>query len=165
MTEWTIATLKEYAEALLNAQEKLFTRRSEDADKAIQAALVSAEKAVTKAETATEKRFEGQNEFRGQLNDVINTFMPRAEYSAAHQAVIDRIDAISAKGDADIARNTERINALELRLTSRLDIGSGQDTGAATQRSESRLNLGTLISAGLLMIGLLTFIILYATKP
>ena len=37
------------------------------------------DKAVTKAEEATEKRFESVNEFRAQLNDQTRTFIPRNE--------------------------------------------------------------------------------------
>lgn len=42
-------------------------------------ALAAADKAVTKAEVAAEKRFEGVNEFRAQQADLISTFLPRAE--------------------------------------------------------------------------------------
>jgi hypothetical protein len=106
----------------------------DDADKAIQAALASAEKAVAKAETASERRFEGVNEFRRTLSDQSATFLPRTEYDAAHTALVDRVNA-----------NSERMAALELRLTSRLDRGEGSDVGAAGQRTEQRLNTGSLV--------------------
>lgn len=77
---WTVDTLKEYVEAL----------RSDD-QKAVQAALLAAKEAVIKAETATEKRFESVNEFRQQLGDQSNTFLPRPEYNAQHKALEDRV--------------------------------------------------------------------------
>lgn len=106
-----------------------------DADKAIQAALASAEKAVTKAETAAEKRFESVNEFRKSLADQSATFIPRIEYDAAHEALNQRVTA-----------NVERMNALELRLTSRLDLGQGATLGSAASRSDERADKGLGVS-------------------
>ena len=62
------------------------------------------------------------------------TFLPRTEYDAAHTALVDRVNA-----------NSERMAALELRLTSRLDRGEGADVGAAGQRTDQRLNTSSLI--------------------
>lgn len=53
MTDANIISLKGY-----------FDRRFDDSDKAIQAALVAQEKAINKAETAAERRFELLNELR-----------------------------------------------------------------------------------------------------
>jgi hypothetical protein len=71
MSEWTVDTLKAHIEALL--AEK---------DKQIALALTSAEKAVTKAEAATERRFESVNEFRQTLSDQAGTFISRTEFNA-----------------------------------------------------------------------------------
>ena len=49
-------------------------------------ALAGSEKAVSKAETATEKRFDAVNEFRGTLSDQTATLLPRAEASARFAA-------------------------------------------------------------------------------
>lgn len=49
---------------------------------ATQAALTAAKEAVVKAENASEKRFEGVNEFRATLSDQAATFISRAEYDA-----------------------------------------------------------------------------------
>ena len=67
-SEWTVETLKAH-----------YDQRFIDQDRAVQAALNAAEKAVTKAETASEKRFDAVNEFRAQLADQAQTFIPRAE--------------------------------------------------------------------------------------
>lgn len=81
---WTVDTLKEYTE-----------QRFTDQDKAVQAALQAAKEAVIKAETATEKRFEATNEFRGQLADQTATLLPRSEYDSNHKALEDKIDALT----------------------------------------------------------------------
>ena len=149
---WTTDTLREYLIQRIDGQDRALSRRMDDADKAIQAALVSAEKAVTKAETASEKRFEGVNEFRKALSDQTATFIPRAEYDAA----------LAAMG-AQVAANAERVAALELRLTSRLDLGEGADRGTSTAHSEQRVTVSQVIAA-LAVAAAVVSIILYAFK-
>jgi hypothetical protein len=151
-TGWTVDTLREYLIQRITDQDRALSRRMDDADKAIQAALASAEKAVAKAETANERRFEGVNEFRTALSDQTATFIPRAEYDAAHDALTDRVNA-----------NADRVAALELRITSRLDLGEGTDKGAATARTDQRLNVSAVIAAIATLAAVLGFI-LYAVK-
>ena len=55
-------------------------------ERAVEQALESAKEAVTKAECATEKRFDSVNEFRASLADQTATFMPRVESEARHAA-------------------------------------------------------------------------------
>ena len=147
-----LGALRELLETRINGLDRLLSRRMDDADKAIQAALVSAEKAVTKAETASEKRFEGVNEFRQALADQTATFIPRAEYDTAHAALTERVTS-----------SADRVAALELRLTSRLDRGEGTEAGAAGQRGEQRLNLSQVI-AGIATIVAVVTLVLYLAK-
>ena len=149
---WTTDTLREHLTQRIADLDRALSRRMDDADKAIQAALVSAEKAVVKAETASEKRFEGVNEFRKALSDQTATFIPRTEYDTSHDALSARVNA-----------NADRMTALELRLTSRLDLGQGSDAGAAGQRGEQRLNISQVIAAIATLAAVLGFI-LYAVK-
>jgi len=116
---WSVDVLRVHIQRLgqLLEDQKLFTAerfRSSDkavesaliqADKAVQAALLAAEKAVNKAETAAERRFESVNEFRAQLADQAQTFMPRAEAEA-------RINAVSLRVNA----NTDKIDSLAARI-------------------------------------------------
>lgn len=81
---WNVESLKEYIE-----------RRFTDSDKAIQAALLAAKEAVAKAETASEKRFDAVNEFRGQLADQAATLMSRTEYLTNHKALEDKISDLT----------------------------------------------------------------------
>src|SRR5450755_1456459 len=89
-------------------------RRFTDSERAVQAALAAAKEAVLKAETASERRFESVNEFRAQLNDQAHAFLTRTESEAKLAAITDRITV-----------NSDRLAALELRLTTRLDRGEG----------------------------------------
>jgi hypothetical protein len=88
MSEWTVDTLKAHIEALL--AEK---------DKQIGLALSAAEKAVTKAETATEKRFDSVNEFRQTLTDQTKTFASTERVDGVTQR-LDKLEGRSG-GQAD----------------------------------------------------------------
>ncbi len=57
-------------------------------------ALAASDKAVTKAEIATEKRFESVNEFRAQLQDQTRTFVAREEANVLFKAMQDKLDLI-----------------------------------------------------------------------
>lgn len=81
---WTLTALKEYIE-----------RRFNDQAKAIDAALAAAEKAVTKAEVSTEKRFDSVNEFRQTLSDQAASFMTRIEFMAMHNSLQDKVNLVT----------------------------------------------------------------------
>jgi hypothetical protein len=77
---WTIETLYVH-----------FTALMEEHEKAVKAALAAAETAVNKAEYNSEKWRDSANEWRQAMDDREVKFLPRTEYTAAHQALIDRI--------------------------------------------------------------------------
>jgi hypothetical protein len=133
-------------------QTKALDAAFKAAEQAVAVALANAEKATGKAEMAAERRFESVNEFRKALTDQTATFIPRAEYDTAHAALSDRVSA-----------NAERVAALELRITSRLDRGEGADVGAAGQRTDQRLNMSQVIAAIATLAAVLGFV-LYAVK-
>jgi hypothetical protein len=68
---WTIETLKAHFDELRKSDKQ-----------AIDAALAAAEKAVQKAEMASERRFEGVNEFRQTLSDQAGTFATKDAVNA-----------------------------------------------------------------------------------
>jgi signal recognition particle GTPase len=80
MKEIDPISLKEYIESILAEREK-------QADQKFQSLAM----AVSKAEVATEKRFESVNEFRATLTDQQRTFIPRAEYESAHKALTQTV--------------------------------------------------------------------------
>jgi hypothetical protein len=86
--QWTITTLKEHFEALRAADLR-----------AVQTALETVERAISKADTATDKRFDGVNEFRKALGDQTAELLPRREYSAQHQTLVDAIADFSKRLD------------------------------------------------------------------
>lgn len=89
--EWNIKTLKEHLEILIKERDLKMQQHFESLDRA-----------VNKAETATEKRFESVNEFRSQLADQSRTFIPRLEVEGLLKSMNDKI--------SDLAKLIEKID-------------------------------------------------------
>ncbi len=74
-----------------DAQQKALSDSSDAGKEMVNAALASADRAVTKAEVSAERRFESVNEFRATLADQAATFLPRSEADARFGAVGDKV--------------------------------------------------------------------------
>ena len=188
MLDERFATQTKATEKAFDAQQIAMTTAFNAADKAVQAALAAAKEASSKAEDAADKRFAAVNEVRGQLADQAATLISRVEYMAQYQALSEKVDAtaaqlaatsgtivprnetdawrvaLTAKIDEGLKGLTAQVAALQLQMTSRLERREGVNDGQAGQRSETRLNMGTVVSVGALVLGLLTFVILYVVK-
>lgn len=81
---WTVDTLKAHIERILEETDNRYEQR-----------FKAAQEAVTKAETAAEKRFDSVNEFRGQLTDQARSFMPRLESEQRMLTLDDKISALT----------------------------------------------------------------------
>ena len=77
---------------LINANDKNYNQRFDNVIEATKSALAAADRAVNKAEQATEKRFEGVNEFRNTLSDQQRTFVPRAEIEILIKSINEKIE-------------------------------------------------------------------------
>ena len=82
-------SLREYMDTRFEAQ-----------DKAVSAALSAADRAVAKAEMATEKRFDSVNEFRGALADSARLLMPRAECEQSFKVQSDKLASLESRVNA-----------------------------------------------------------------
>jgi hypothetical protein len=87
-------SLREYVDIRFDAQEK-----------AVQTALATADRASTKAENASDKRFEGVNEFRSALADNARLLMPRQESEQSFRVLAEKIDVLAKRVDARDDRN------------------------------------------------------------
>jgi hypothetical protein len=107
---WTVDTLHETFRQQLAGLKDLLDERYATQTKAVdaafdaqqiamQTALGSAEKAVTKAEIANEKRFDQLNGFRGMMADQAATLMPRVEAEQRVSNLSDKIDALVHRVD------------------------------------------------------------------
>lgn len=70
-------SLKEYVEALLKWEHDYLSLAIKNVETTAAAALASSEKAIMKAETAADKRFDSVNEFRATLTDQASRFVTR----------------------------------------------------------------------------------------
>jgi hypothetical protein len=102
-SSWTTDTLKAHFDDLRTTDNAAVDRRFLGAEKAVEAALASAERANIKAENATEKRFDAVNEFRGQLSDQAARLMPRAEVEQIVKGINEKIDDLRGTRRTGIA--------------------------------------------------------------
>ncbi len=157
---WTTDTLKAYFERVLTERSASYQERFDGQEHAVEIALAAvntefhehliqyrrevdqafeaSDKAITKAEMATDKRFESINEFRGQLRDQQADFLTRPYYEARHHGLEEAIQAMQiamkdlmtrAEGDriadaAQLDRATLRTEIADLR-ESRSQIAGG----------------------------------------
>lgn len=91
--------MDEYLKALLDEREKRLQERHASLEKGFSLALASADKAIQKAEAATEKRLEGVNEFRATLADQQRLLMPRAEVEVIVKAMTERTNDLKQQLD------------------------------------------------------------------
>lgn len=125
MSEWTIATVKEYFDSLLDAYDQRYTQRFASAElavkdalaaqeKAVTAAFLASEKAIVKAEDAQKDYNVRSNEFRGQLDDQNKMQMPRIEAMGLFRAMDDKISLHQKTMD-------DKLTALVLTFESKLE--------------------------------------------
>lgn len=105
MSDWTVETLKEYADT-----------RFESVKEAISKADAVSETRALKLETETRTRFESVNEFRNQQKDIIGNFMPRAEFDARMKASDEKLE-IGLRGLA------EKVATKNLQIVASLGVG------------------------------------------
>jgi hypothetical protein len=91
--DWTVANLKEYLQRMLFDVERRLDERITSQKEAVTLAVAAADRAMTKADVANEKRFESVNEFRQSLSDKDRLQMPRSEIEALFRAQADKLDA------------------------------------------------------------------------
>lgn len=89
-------SLKEFVNDKIAALEKGIDARFESVIQATSNALAAADRAVNKAESASEKRFDAVNEFRETLADQQRNLMPRSEAELLIKALNEKIDALNA---------------------------------------------------------------------
>lgn len=118
--------------------QSLITRIDAQAEK-VTVALVAADKAVAKAEIATEKRFDAVNEFRQALADLTALMATRRELEALDVAHKIQLEALGS---------------LITALTRRLDTADGQRKGISS-------SFGAMVAA-ISVVVIVVNVILYA---
>ena len=95
MSEEETVTLRDFMLELLKAADRRYEERFKAQREALTVALTAAEKAVLKAEAATDKRFENVNEFRASLTDMANRMMPRLETEQRFEEMTDKLAGLA----------------------------------------------------------------------
>jgi hypothetical protein len=122
----SVATLME---ARFDTYRALITSQAEK----VALALAASDKAVTKAETATEKRFESVNEFRAQLSDQTKGFVARLEFDAQRAGLGEKVDGLVDQVNKAIPRQEAetRWTLMNNRIDDLRLVGAGKAGGAA----------------------------------
>lgn len=141
----TDVSLREYLTSLILAAEKRSDARFDQMKEMVDTAFSSSQKAIEKAEMATERRFEGVNEFRAQLSDQATRFVTR-----------ETLDALIEKLEAQIDRNRSDLDD----LSKRVDLRQGELRG--TEFTMTRII--TAVSLGFAAIGVLFVLLNYFTS-
>lgn len=98
---WTFSTLYTHVMEISKA-----------AKEGVSAAMAASEKAVLKAETANEKRFDSVNEFRQQLKDQQDTFAVKSETNLRFEGVEKRLDLLTNREERSSGKNSGMMIAL-----------------------------------------------------
>lgn len=98
-SDWTINTLRIHLMLEIESLENLCIEKFKHLDEMTKNAVVVQKEALSKAETANEKRFESVNEFRATLSDQTASFIPRAEFLAMHNAVEEKVNNLKDKSN------------------------------------------------------------------
>jgi hypothetical protein len=85
-----VAAKLEALRELVDERDHRYEDRFTAMDEKTGLALTSSKEAVAKAETATEKRFDSVNEFRGQQKDMMTSFASRVEVNARFKGLEDK---------------------------------------------------------------------------
>jgi uncharacterized phage infection (PIP) family protein YhgE len=104
---------KEYFDSKFQAQKDMSEAILKERDSKLADKFESLATAINKAEVATEKRFEGVNEFRNTLSDQQKTFITSGEYKAAHQNLVDAVNSNAKTLNDIITAQKERIDKIE----------------------------------------------------
>lgn len=136
-------------------QATAMTTALDAAKDAVSTAMSASEKAVAKAETSTDKRFEAVNEFRAQLSDQAATFATRNDLDVRFQSLTDKMDYETQHLTEAGGGRDKSISNLELRLSRRLDLSQGEETGANEFRGNKRSDSSLLVSIGSLVLAVI----------
>jgi hypothetical protein len=125
-------------ERVMDERDTRYAGRFEAMDEKTSLALESSKEAVLKAETATEKRFEGVNEFRGTLSDQAANLLPRSEAAARFGGIDDKIEALKEGFSKEISSLRE----------SRSESG-GERLAHQGSRQQNNWVIGILVGLGI----------------
>ena len=111
--------------------------------------LLAMDRATVKAEIAADNRFTAVNEFRAQLADQAQTFLPRAEWSANHNSLEGQIAAVGLRFE-------EKLEAVRGNVEALTHTQAG-DTGERKGVSQQTALLISILSP---LVGIITAVVI-----
>lgn len=81
---WTVETLKEYIDTLIDKHEKFNDQK-----------FYMTKEAVLKSEQLNEKRLDAMNQFREQLKDQSTTFLTKEVYNVEHRNLLSKVESVT----------------------------------------------------------------------
>jgi pyruvate/2-oxoglutarate dehydrogenase complex dihydrolipoamide acyltransferase (E2) component len=136
-----LITLRELLNERYTSQTEAVKAAFDAAEKSVNQQMTASKEAVEKANTANEARFQSVNEFRGQLNDLVRTFVPRAEIDAMMSGFATQIGDLKEAVDKGLTGVNVRHDTTD------------------DQRETSRANLGIVIAAGSMFLTLVFILV------
>ncbi len=82
---------------LMAERDLRYQERHEASRDAVKMAFECSQHAITKAETAYEKRFDSNNEWKQTFSELSGKMVTRTEYSAAHELIKDKIEEVGGR--------------------------------------------------------------------
>jgi hypothetical protein len=82
---------------LMAERDLRYHERHKASRDAVNMALETSKDAITKAETAYEKRFDSNNEWKETFSELSGRMVTRTEYSTAHEAMKDKIEEVGGR--------------------------------------------------------------------
>ena len=90
---------KEFNRVMYDQERRHIQELSAEKELRLQQKFDALDKAIQKADSATEKRFDAVNEFRNTLSDQQRTLMPRQEYESTHASLTQMMLGIEKRVD------------------------------------------------------------------
>lgn len=136
---WTVDTLEINLSGKIEALDRFCVTSFAQSKERVDMALAASDKAISKAEQATEKRFEGVNEFRATLADQAALLLPRSEFQVQQNAIAEKLSTL-----------TEIVTKLEARL-----LGKGEGvSGIGTIVLGAIVGLNAVFAIGAVIISI-----------
>lgn len=137
---WTLESLRVHLQRQLDQMDQHNLERFQAQQRAVDLAINSAREATSKAERATELRFNSVNEFRETLADQVTQFVTRAQFEEAQRGI--------AESRQTLVDRLERINSYQVKT-------EGAKEGTKDQTDHSRANLAIVLT---ILVGLWSII-------
>ena len=106
------------------AQDRRIDERFAAMEKQTSLALTMSDKAISKAEIATERRLDLMNEFRSAMGDQQSTYLTKSEYEVRHRELQSQQDASAKEFQRQISFNTTRLDRLDGMTTGLAVLGA-----------------------------------------